>query len=66
MSILFIAFFLLNTGITIALVAVYAHSIERKLRKIEEQHFDLILNLARQQGRTVARVGILEAQSGKR
>lgn len=66
MSILFVAFFLLNTGITVGLVALERHSTQLKIDELREQHLTIIFDLARQQGRTMASVDLLEAHRGRR
>ena len=66
MSILFVAFFLLNTGITVGLVALERHATQRELNDLRDEHLNIMLDLARQQGRTMASIDLLEAQNGRR
>ena len=66
MQYLILGIFLINTGITCALVAVFRYEADRNLAKLEERHFSLILDLARQQGRSMANIKILEDSNATR
>jgi hypothetical protein len=54
--------FLLNTGITVGLVALFRYESDRKLADLRDEHFTLILELARQRGRDKAELDFLRSK----
>jgi hypothetical protein len=66
MQYLILGLFLINTGITLGLVAFVRYEADRELDKLRNNHLDLIFNLAREQGKLRADLFILESKNGKR
>jgi hypothetical protein len=54
--------FLINTGVTVGLVAWFRHEADRKLADLRDEHFTLILELARQRGRDKAELNFLRSK----
>jgi len=58
--------FLLNTGITVGLVALFRYEADRKLADLRDEHFTLILELARQRGRDKTELNFLRSNNASR
>jgi hypothetical protein len=66
MSYLIAGIFLINTGITVGLVALFRYEADRKLADLRDEHYTLILELARQRGRDKAELNFLRSNNASR
>jgi len=66
MEYLVLGFFLINTGITVGLVSIFRFEADRKLANLRDEHYTLILELARQRGRDKAELNFLRSNNASR
>jgi hypothetical protein len=66
MQYLILGMFLVNTGITVALVSIFRYESQRRLEVLRDEQYEILFDLARKQGRLVADVEILRSQNATR